>query len=148
MVAKMVGKRRNEENRSDSEGFVLLTVMLLLFLFTAMGMSSLASIKSSVKSSGMLRMDTVRYYQADGGVLSVLGYMTAYKRTDVPRAVKHTDDFDVDVAVFGESVRVPPGFSNQWRGVDVKAVSTSKDGFAEIEVIAFIPTAPYAYGNE
>jgi len=143
MVIVMMSKEK-----IGSDGFVMITVMLLLLLFTAMGMAALTSVKSTVKSSGLLRMDTIRYYQADGGVLSVLGYMTAFKRTDVPNEVKHTADFDVAVTVFGSSVRYPPGFSTLWKGADVKAVSTSKDGFAEIETIAFIPTSPAGYGNE
>jgi hypothetical protein len=134
--------------KSDKEGFVLITVLLLLFLFTAMGMSSLSGILATIKSSGMLRMDTIRYYQADGGALSVFGYMTAYKRTDVPREVKSTTDFDVRVKVFGQSVRYPEGFSTLWKGADIKAVSASKDTLAEIEAIAFIPTSPAGYGNE
>lgn len=148
MAQKMAGNMMRKENKKDSEGFVLLTVLFLLMLFTAIGLASLASIKSSVRASGMLRLDTIRYYQADGGVLSVIGYMTAYKRTDVPNGVKHTNDFDAAVTVFGESVRYPPGFSTLWKGADVKTVSTSKDGFAEIEAIAFIPTSPAGYGNE
>jgi len=150
----MAGNKMKDENTSGSEGFVLLTVSLLLFLFTAMGLASLVSIQSSVKSSGLLRLDTIRYYQADGGVLSVIGYMTAFKRTDIPSAVKHTAAFDVVVTVFGQSVRYPPGFSTLWKGADVKTVSTSKAvsasnaGAAVIEAIAFIPTSPAGYGNE
>ena len=134
--------------KSNQDGFVMVTAMLMLFLFTAVGLASMESIKSTVKSSGLLRMDTLRYYEADGGVLSTFGYMTAYKRTDVPSEVKHTGAFDVSVDVIGESVRYPPGFSTLWKGADVKATSVSKDTFAEIEAIAFIPTSPAGYGNE
>jgi hypothetical protein len=140
----MVGKK----HESNSDGFVLVTVLLLLSLFTGMGLASLAGIQSTIKSSGLLRMDTMRYYQADGGALSVFGYMTAFKRTDVPAEVKHTADFDVNVKVFGQSVRYPAGFSTLWKGADVEATSTSKDGFALIQSIAFIPTSPAGYGNE
>jgi len=144
MVHLIVGKTDNE----PQSGFVLLTMLLLLFLFTAMGIASLAGIKSTVKSSGMLQRDTIRYYETDGGILSVFGYMTAFKRTDVPSEVKHTSVYDVTFTVFGESVRYPPGFSTLWKGADVKAVSVSKDNLAEIEAIAFIPTTPAGYGNE
>jgi hypothetical protein len=111
-------------------------------------MASLVSIKSAVKSSGLLRHDSRRYYQADGGILSVIGYMTAFKRTDVPNAVKHSQDFNAEISVFGQSLRYPAGFSTLWKGADVKTVSTSKDGLSEIEAIAFIPTSPSGYGNE
>lgn len=133
---------------SNQNGFVMVTCMLMLFLFTAVGLGSMESIKATVKSSGLLRMDTLRFYEADGGVLSTFGYMTAYKRTDVPSEVKHTGSFDVSVDVIGSSVRYPPGFSTLWKGADVKATSLSKDGLAEIEAIAFIPTSPAGYGNE
>jgi len=144
----MDGNYMNNLGTHNQKGFVLVSVILLLLLFMTIGMASLTSVKINIKSSGQLRMDTIRFYQADGGVLSVLGYMTAFKRTNVPGEVKHTADFDVAVSVFGSSVRYPPGFSTLWKGADVKAVSTSKDGLAEIEVIAFIPTAPAGYGNE
>ena len=133
----------------DSQsGFALLTILLLLLLFTAMGLASLASIKSTFKSTGMLYRDSVRYYETDGGILAVFGYMTAFKRTDVPNEIKHTAIYDVTLKVFGSSVRYPPGFSTLWKGADVKATAKSKDNLAEIESIAFIPTTPAGYGNE
>ena len=140
--------KRIQYRGTDDGGFVLVTVLLLLFLFTAMGMASLAGIKSTIKSTGLLRQDTIRYYQADGGALAVFGYMTAVKRTDIPSEVKHTADYDVAIRVFGQSVRYPAGYSTLWKGADVEAVSTSRDGFAVIESIAFIPTSPAGYGNE
>ena len=144
MVTQLVG---NKENQSES-GFVLLTSLLLLLLFTTMGLGSLASIQSTVKSHGMLRLDTIRFYETDGGLLAVFGYMTAFKRTDVPHEIKHTPVYDVKIKVFGDSVRYPAGFSVLWKGADVKATSKSKDNLAEIEAIAFIPTTPAGYGNE
>lgn len=144
----MAGNEIQSKKNVDSEGFVLVSVLFLLLLFTTMGLASLAGIQATVKSTGLLRMDSIRYYQADGGVLSVFGYMTAYKRTDIPGAVKRTNDFDVVVKVFGSSVRYPEGFSTLWKGADVHADSTSKDGFAQVEAVAFIPTSPAGYGNE
>ena len=148
-ILKDSGTQSHVEIESATEhGFVLVTVLLLLFLFTAMGMASLAGIKATIKSTGLLRQDTIRFYQADGGTLAVFGYMTAFKRTDIPSEIKHTSDYDVVIRVFGQSVRYPAGYSTLWKGADVKAVSTSKDGLAEIESIAFIPTSPAGYGNE
>lgn len=150
MEAKIAGRPAMlaVAERPGQQGFVLITVLFLLILFTGIGLAMFASISATVKSAGQLRKDTIRYYEADGGSLSVFGYMTAYKRTVVPQEVKHTASFDVSTRLLSQSVRYPPGFSTLWKGADVKARSRSKDGKAEIEAIAFIPTSPAGYGNE
>ena len=130
-------------------GFVLVTVLMLLFLFTAAGLGTLYSIKANIEASGALYSDARRFYGADGGAVSVLGYMTAFKTTVVPPDVKRSADFEVQVKVLGQSVRYPPGFSTLWKGSDVVENSVSMpDRKSEVEVVAFIPTSPAGYGNE
>ncbi|GEM_PF-2545757 len=130
------------------EGFALITVMLLLLLFTVSGMGTLYNVQAGSKSAGFLRQEVVRFQQADGGAVSVLGYMTAFKQTNVPREVKDTDAYSVGLRVIGDSVRYPAGFSVLWKGVDVHETAASSDGKAEVEVVAFVPVAPATYGNE
>ena len=127
---------------------MLVLVLLMILLFTASGLAAFYAVKANVKSTGFLRQDTMGFYGADGGAISVLGYMTTYKTTAVPSEVKHTNAFDVTISVLGDSVRYPPGFSVLWKGSDVLQNSVSSDGKAEVEVVAFIPVAPAGYGNE
>ncbi len=130
-------------------GFVLITVLMLLLLFTIAGLGTLYSVQSSIKGTGHLRQDTVQFYGADGGAVAVLGYMTAFKTTIVPQDVKETGNYVVNIRVLGETVRYPPGFSTLWKGSDVVENSISlPDRKAEVEVVAFIPTSPAGYGNE
>lgn len=129
-------------------GFALITVMLLLLLFTVSGMATLYNVQAGSKSAGFLRQELLSFQQADGGAVSVLGYMTAFKQTNVPHEIKDTNDYSVGVRVIGDSVRYPAGFSVLWKGADVHETAASGDGKAEVEVVAFVPVAPATYGNE
>ncbi len=85
------------------QGFVLITVLMILLLFTTLGLSTLYSVRSNIQGSGNLRVDSFGFYSADGGAVSVLGYMTAFKTTTVPREVKKPKNspFQVVIQVLG-----------------------------------------------
>ncbi len=144
--------------RLDQRGIALVTALLFLLVFSIMAVMLVYMITSTVKTSGLLRLEAERFYGAEGGVLSVLGYMTLYKRTDAPRDITDPCTIPTDMGCFkvttlflGETVRYPVGYSTLWKGADVKINSVSPpppDDKAEVEVVAFIPTAPVGYGNE
>lgn len=143
----------NQLRDHEQQGFVLITVLMILLLFTTLGLSTLYSVRSNIQGSGNLRVDSFGFYSADGGAVSVLGYMTAYKTTTVPREVKKPKDspFEVVIEVLGESVRYPAGFSTLWKGSDVREnayAPNQANARSEIELVAFVPTSRAGYGNE
>ncbi len=144
---------RNPKRDHNNQGFVLITVMMILLLFTTLGLSILHSVQSNIQGSGNLRVDSFGFYSADGGAVSVLGYMTGYKTTTVPREVKNPKDspFEVVIEVLSQSVRYPAGFSTLWKGSDVREnayAPSEANARSEIELIAFVPTSRAGYGNE
>jgi hypothetical protein len=133
------------------DGIALVIAILFLFIFSIMGAMLMYTITSTVKSSGLLSLEASRYYSTEGGVLSVISYMTLYKRVDVPKDVTDSDTYSVSTLNLGQTVRYPVGYSTLWKGVDVRINSKSPpppNDKKEIEAVAFIPTAPVGYGNE
>ncbi|MBI4687385.1 MAG: hypothetical protein HY756_06350 [Nitrospirae bacterium] len=109
------------------------------------------TITSTVKTSGLLTMESKRYYGAEGGILSVAAFMTFYKRTDAPKDVTETNTFTATTLYLGDTVRYPIGYSTLWKGADVRINSQSPpppNDMKEVEAVVFIPVAPAGYGNE
>lgn len=135
--------------RKHEAGFILVSILILLLLFTAAGMGSFYAARAGIKSTGYLREKTIDYYQAEGGAISVLAYMTDTKRLDAPHEVKHSDFFDAEISILGGSTRIPAGYSvNAVKGADVLAESSSKNNKSVIDIVAFVPAAKAGYGNE
>jgi hypothetical protein len=133
------------------DGMALVIAIIFLLIFSIMGAMLMYTITSTVKSSGLLSLEAGRYYGTEGGVLSVISYMTLYKRTDVPLDVTLSDTYSVSTLNLGNTVRYPVGYSTLWRGADVRIDSKSPpppNDTKEIEAVAFIPNAPVGYGNE
>ncbi len=134
----------------DQQGMVLVLVLMLLVLFTAMGILLMYMVTSTIKSSGLLRMEETRFYGAEGGVLAVTAYMTQYHRTDAPEDITNSTTYQTTVTYLGQTINYPIGYSTLWKGANVKinSVSPPANSTAEIEAVVFIPVSPVGYGNE
>jgi len=137
----------------NERGFLLVSTLLFLALFTILGMMLMYKVTSTIKISGLSRMEMTRFHGAEGGALSVAAYMTQYRRTDPPEDVTITDtrEFEAGVTLLGDSIRYPVGYSTLWKGGDVQINSVSPptpDDKSEVELAVFIPVSPVGYGNE
>src|SRR5271157_4555953 len=113
----------------NQQGTVLVLVMMLLLLFTTMGILLMYMVTSTIKSSGLLKMEDLRFYGAEGGVLAVAAYMTQYHQVTVPHDV--TDQttpqpgYHADHHSLGQTIAYPIGYSTLWVGENVYIDSIS-----------------------
>jgi hypothetical protein len=144
-------KRIISKKHIKEQGFILVTVLLLLVLITLIGFTLSYKIISTIKISGLTKMGMVRFYGAEGGTLSVTAYMTNFKRTDAPLDVTLTSFFKANIKVLGDTIRYPVGYGTLWKGADIQINSVSPpppNDRSEVEAVVFIPVSPVGYGNE
>ena len=143
----------------NAHGFVLLTVLMLLILFTGVSMATLYSVTASIKGTGYMRERVQRFYEADGGWQAVYGYMCERSITN-----SRVGDFTAEYAATGLAYEVVigdsrvvkrrvAGYSGELLGRDVVLVSVdtqSGDAVAKTEVLVFIGQTHLTggYGNE
>jgi len=135
----------------NEQGFVLITVIMFLAVFMVLGFLLLYQITSTIKISGLSKMEMFRFHGAEGGALSVVSYMAKYKETNPPADVLKTGAYEAVVVPLGDTIRYPVGFTSLWKGVDMKINSVSPPKPAdtsEVEMVVFIPITPVGYGNE
>ncbi len=134
----------------EEKGVAIVTVMMFMFIMLALGSTMLHMTTANMKTSGALKNEIIRFYSADAGIFAISGWMTLYRRTDVPGEVLQTDYYTATASIMGDTVRDIPGYSVQWKGMDVLINSQSPvvNPSSEIEATVFIPVAPVGYGNE
>jgi hypothetical protein len=135
----------------NEKGFILITVIMFLAVFMVLGFMLLYKITSTVKISGLSKIEMYRFHGAEGGALSVVSYMAKYRETNPPADVLKTGEYEVDVVPLGDTIRYPVGFTSLWKGADMKINSVSPPKPAdtsEVEMVVFIPITPVGYGNE
>ena len=136
---------------------MLLTVLMLLILFTGVSVTTLYAVTASIKGTGYMRERVQRFYAADGGWQAVFGYMC-------DRSLTNTRDFDFSSEYAGGSLqygvvvgdtrvvkRRIPGYSGELLGRDVVMTSVDRETTtAKAEVLVFIGQAHLTggYGNE
>jgi hypothetical protein len=163
---------RKSNHGLGQRGMALVVTLMLLLVFSVMGVMLMYSITSTVKSSGLLSQEAFSYYGTVGGVFAVAGYMTLYKTQFVPEdilnpstgtvydnatLVKQTaaSNYSASTQILGPTVRNPVGYSTLWVGLDVLVKSVSpplaqqvNGVHKEVDAVVFIPNAPVGYGNE
>lgn len=137
-------------NRKDERGVALAIVIMTLAIILIVGIMLVKMTSMNLKSSVEKKKGLERFYGAEGGIFAVAGWMTFYKRFDLPQDVLKTDSYEANAKVLGETVRYQVGYSTLWKGSDVLINSESPPGDpkAEIEAVVFIPVFPVGYGNE
>jgi len=145
----------NRISARNQRGAVMVLVLMLLLLFTAMGLLLMYMITSTVKSSGLLRSEEAGFYGAEGGVLAIAAYMTAYHRTDFPinelqSLLPGAGAWSATYTPLGPTIMYPVGYSTLWTGVSeqIDGVSPPTNSTSEVEAVVFIPVSPVGYGNE
>ena len=145
--------------QSTEHGFVLLTVLMILILFTGVSVTTLYAVTASIKGTGYMRERIQRFYEADGGWQAVYGYMCERSLTNI-RDADFTAEYeasglDYEVVVNDSRVvkRRVPGFSGELLGRDVVLTSVdthSRAAIAKAEVLVFVGQAHLTggYGNE
>ena len=144
----------------------LVVTLMLLLVFSVMGVMLMYSITSTVKSSGLLSQEAFSYYGTVGGVFAVAGYMTLFKTQFVPEDILNPtnavmsnqtgeSNYSATTHILGSTVRNPVGYSTLWVGLDVLVTSVSpplaqqvNGVHKEVDAVVFIPNAPVGYGNE
>lgn len=134
----------------EEKGVALITVSIFMALMLVLGLMALHMSSTDIKTSGTMRQEISNFYGADGGIFAVSGWMTLYKRTDLPAEVLATSDYAATFAIMGNSIRDAEGYSVQWKGMNVKINSQSPPAnpVSEVEAVVFVPVAPVGYGNE
>jgi len=138
---------------------VLLTVLMLLILFTGVSVTTLYAVTASIKGTGYMRERIQRFYEADGGWQAVYGYMCERSLTNA-RDVDFSSEYD-DASLAYEVVigdtrvvkRRVPGYSGELLGRDVVLTSvdtSTANATAKAEVLVFIGQTHLTggYGNE
>ena len=152
---------RKPEPLKNAQGFVLITVLMLLILFTGVSMATLYSVTASIKGTGYMRERVQRFYQADGGWQAVYGYMC---ERSITNSRVQVGDFSAEFAdtglpyevVVGDNrvvKRRVPGYSGELLGRDVELLGLVNEGgsiVAQTEVLVFIGQTHLTggYGNE
>lgn len=142
---------------SGGRGFVLLTVLMVLILFTGVSISTLYAVTASIKGTGYMRERVQTFYEADGGWQAVFGYMCERSLTNVRDADFASEyqgtalQYAVQIGDLRVAKRRVPGFSGELLGRDI--VLTGEDivsGKAFVEVLVFIGQTQVSggYGNE
>lgn len=149
----------NQRMPHGKRGFVLLTVLMILILFTGVSVTTLYSVTASIKGTGYMRDRIQRFYEADGGWQVVYGYMCE-------RSLTNTRDFDFSQeyagiglqygVIVGDSrvvKRRVSGYSGALLGRDVELISTdtaTSPATARSDVLVFIGQTHLTggYGNE
>jgi hypothetical protein len=153
---------------SRQSGIVLVTVLLLLALFTGVAVATVYTVTSAIEGSGYTAAELGRVHRADGGVATVYGYLAAYgvpmghivfdENAFPPQVIApSTGSYSANVSGV-EVVRDLPGFSEPWRGYNVRIQSTVDSGrdnrdyavvvASVVEAGTFIGVEPVGYSNE
>lgn len=136
----------------NQQGMVLVLVLMMLLLFTAMGILLMYMVASTIKSSGLLKSEEIQFYGAEGGVLAVTAYMTVYHQGTAPEDITTQASYYATTTPLGQTIAYPIGYSTQWKGFNMKINSVSPPppaaSTSAIEAVVFIPVAPAGYGNE
>lgn len=149
-LSSVCNGRKACSNRKNETGMALIIVLIFLIILVILGFMLVRMTSLNIKTSREAIEGFERFYGAEGGVFSVSGWMTFYKRFDLPRDVLKTMGYDAEARVLEQRVRYQPGYSALWKGADVLVNSKSPpdNPKAEIEAVVFIPVAPVGYGNE
>jgi len=142
--------------RDKHSGFVLITALMLLILFTGASLSTLYAVTASIKGTGYMRERLQTIYYADGGWLTVYGFMCEHALTQAKSSF--TDEYANSALAYGVTItdlrvvkRKLPGYSGELLGRDVLLVSSDrKTGKAEQDVLVFLGQTYLSggYGNE
>jgi len=149
----------NQRMPNGNRGFVLLTVLMILILFTGVSVTTLYTVTDSIKGTGYMRDRIQHFYEADGGWQVVYGYMCERSLTN-----KSDVDFSAEYGgtglAYGVTVgdsrvvkRRVAGYSGALLGRDIYLSSvdtaTTPATFGS-EVLVFIGQAHLTggYGNE
>lgn len=155
----MIKPAHNSEFRKP-QGFVLLTVLMILILFTGVSITTVYTVTASIKGTGYMRERIQRFYEADGGWQAVYGYMCERSLTNTRDADFSSEYNSPDLSygvVIGDTrvvKRRVPGFSGELLGRDIVMTSVDlQDGAstkAAAEVLVFIGQTHLTggYGNE
>ena len=146
-------------------GFVLITVLMVIALFTFGALTAMRAVRSNIRASQETKLVVPRTNTAEGGTVVVLAYMLSHPgvpSADIPASVSGDDgrlpgmqpDYNVQITQLSDDHAVEiPGFSGAWVGGEYSLYSASWDRLAPssgktVTTIVFVPERPQVSGNE
>lgn len=148
--------RMCSNNRCRQRGFILMTVLMILVIFTGASIAAMYSVTASIKGTGYMRERLQRFYEADGGWQAVFSYMC--DRAITQESTSFETEFNNSALPYNVTIgdlrtvrRRIPGYSGDLLGRDVFLSSTDQHSVvATTEVLVFIGQTHISggYGNE
>lgn len=150
----MIAVRLN--NRGRQRGFIMMTVLMILVIFTGASIAAMYSVTASIKGTGFMRERMQRFYEADGGWQAVFSYMCDRGITTASTSFETEYNnnallYNVGISDLRTVKRQVPGYSGDLLGRDILLSSTdTHSGKANTEALVFVGQAQISggYGNE